>query len=140
MSGFGAAIATPANATAASAAIILILFMMWFLSWFHASPFSRLHQVRTAWPRFLTKLFFAFLSPALFASPCWAHLHFSSAHILKQLKQLFFSPRNYAAFLNRRAVARRKGKLFQTSCFPSLEDVVVNYTDAPGECENRRIA
>ena len=43
----------------------------------------------------------------------------------------FFSPRNYAAFLNRRAVARRKGKLFQTSCFPSLEDVVVNYTDAP---------
>ena len=45
----------------------------------------------------------------------------------------FFSPRNYAAFLNRRAVARRKGKLFQTSCFPSLEDVVVNYTDAPDE-------
>ncbi|MBQ6140359.1 MAG: hypothetical protein IJI54_03650, partial [Kiritimatiellae bacterium] len=43
----------------------------------------------------------------------------------------FFSPRNYAAFLNQRAVARRKGKLFQTSCFPSLEDVVVNYTDAP---------
>ncbi|MBQ6140592.1 MAG: hypothetical protein IJI54_04820 [Kiritimatiellae bacterium] len=43
----------------------------------------------------------------------------------------FFSPRNYTAFLNRRAVARRKGKLFQTSCFPSLEDVVVNYTDAP---------
>ena len=69
-----------------------------------------------------------------------AHLHFSSAYILKQLKQLFFSPRNYAAFLNRRAVARRKGKLFQTSCFPSLEDVVMNYTDAPGECENRRIA
>ena len=33
--------------------------------------------------------------------------------------------------LPRRAVARRKGKLFQTSCFPSLEDVVVNYTDAP---------
>ena len=43
----------------------------------------------------------------------------------------FFSPCNYTAFLNRRAVARRKGKLFQTSCFPSLEDVVVNYTDAP---------
>ena len=49
----------------------------------------------------------------------------------------FFSPRNYAAFLNRRAVARRKGKLFQTSCFPSLEDVVVNYTDAPLDLPNR---
>jgi len=50
---------------------------------------------------------------------------------LKQLKQLFFSPRNYAAFLNRRAVARRKGKLFSDSCFHSMEDAAMNYTDTP---------
>ena len=43
----------------------------------------------------------------------------------------FFSPRNYAAFLNRRAVARRKGKLFSDSCFHSMEDAAMNYTDTP---------
>jgi len=55
-----------------------------------------------------------------------------SFEIENNQNNFFFSPRNCAAFLSRRAVARRKGKLFQTSCFPSLEDVVVNYTDAPG--------
>ena len=44
---------------------------------------------------------------------------------------LFFSPRNCAAFLNRRAVARRKRKLFQTSCFQSSEGSAMNFADAP---------
>ena len=53
----GAASVTPAHATAAKAATNFILFIVWFLSLFRASLFSRLHIVRIRSPKFLTGFF-----------------------------------------------------------------------------------
>ena len=47
------------------------------------------------------------------------------------LNNFFFSPRNCAAFVSRRAVARRKRKLFQYGYFHSRKENTVNYGDAP---------
>ena len=55
----GAASAVPviaAQAARASARVLKLLFMAWFLSSLRARPFSRLHQVRESRRQFLTPL------------------------------------------------------------------------------------